>query len=364
VGTKVRAALLRTPGEGLVDAEVTLPEPGPGQVRVRIAAAGVCHSDLSLAGGALPQQVPAVLGHEASGYVDEVGEGVAGLEGGQPVVLNWSPSCGECWFCRHGEFPLCEHAGDAALKPYASLPDGEGVFAGLGTAGFAEQTLVPASAVVPLPDGVDVHDAALLGCAVLTGLGAVLWTAQVQPDQSVAVIGLGGVGLSAVQGARIAGAGEIVAVDASPEKEELARGCGATRFATAGDAKDVVRAVTGGRGVDQAFECVGKSATIRAAWGLARRGGSVTVVGVGRGDDQVSFSALELFWMARTVRGCVYGSSHPARDLPRVAGWIRDGSLSVDALVTDRVPGTAAAINEAFARMQAGHGGRTLLIFD
>ena len=364
MGTTVRAALLREPGADLVDAEVTLPDPGPDQVRVRIAAAGVCHSDLSLATGAIPQQVPAVLGHEVSGYVAAVGSAVDAFVPGQPIVLNWSPSCGSCWFCGHGEYQLCEHAGDAAMKPYAQLAAGGEVYAALGTGGFAEQTVVPATALVPLPEGVRVHDAALLGCAVLTGLGAVLWTAGVQPGESVAVIGLGGVGLSAVQAARIAGAAEIVAVDASAEKEELARACGATSFATADAAKDVVREATGGRGVDHAFECVGKSATIRAAWGLSRRGGSVTVVGVGRSDDQVSFSALELFWMARTVRGCVYGSSHPPRDLPRLADWIHDGSLSVDTLVTDRVPGSAQAINDAFARMRDGHGGRTLLTFD
>lgn len=359
---RARAVILAAASGDLFDAEVELPDPGPGQVRVRIAAAGVCHSDLSLANGSLAQPLPAVLGHEASGVIESIGSAVTGLHIGQQVVLNWSPACGRCWFCARGEPYLCERAADAGATPYATR-DGAPIYAALGTGAFAEATVVPAAGVVPLPDGVDLLDAALLGCAVLTGVGAVLESAHVAQGDTVAVLGLGGVGLAAIQGARLAGAAEIVGIDVSAEKEALALACGATRFTTADQARNVVREVTEGRGVDHAFECVGRAETVRAAWGLARRGGQVTVVGVGRRDDQVSFSALELFYFARTLRGCVYGSSDPARDLPRLAEWLVAGQLSVAALVTDRVPASAAAISEAFDRMQAGRGGRTIVSF-
>lgn len=360
---RARAVLLERQGEPLSDVELTLPDPGAGEVLVRIAAAGVCHSDLSLANGTLPQPVPAVLGHEASGVVAALGPGVRQLRIGQPVVLNWSPACRECWFCTHAEPHLCEHAGDAATRPYASTAAGEPVYPSLGTGAFAEASVLPASGVVPLPRGIALEDAAVLGCAVLTGVGAVLNTAQVRAGESVAVVGLGGVGLAAVQGAGIAGADPIIAVDVSPEKEALALACGATSFATADDAREAVRGATGGRGADHTFECVGRAETIRACWGLARRGGQVTVVGVGGRDEQVAFSALELFYFARTLRGCIYGSADPARDLPELAAHAAGGALSVDALVTDRAPASAAAVEAAFERMRAGHGGRTLLTF-
>lgn len=359
---RARAILLRQVGGDLSDGEVELPDPGPGQLRVRIAAAGVCHSDLSLANGSLAQPLPAVLGHEASGVIESVGPDVTGLEIGQRVVLNWSPACGRCWFCARGEPYLCERAGEAGAAPYA-MTGGEPVHAALGTGAFAQATVVPAAGVVPLPDGVDLADAAVLGCAMLTGVGAVLETAHVAAGDTVAVLGLGGVGLAAVQGARLAGAAQIVAIDVSAEKEPLALACGATRFAKAEDARDVVKEITDGRGVDHAFECVGHSTTVRACWGLARRGGQVTVVGVGRRDDAVSFSALELFYFARTLRGCVYGSSDPARDLPRLSEWLVSGELSVAALVTHRVAASAEAVTEAFDRMRQGHGGRTIVSF-
>lgn len=358
-----RAVLIDEAGGELRDATVVLPPPGPGQVVVRIAAAGVCHSDLSLSSGALGQPLPAVLGHEASGVIIEVGSQVNWLWAGQPVVLNWSPACGSCWFCGHAERHLCEHAADAAARPYATLPSGQPVYAGLGTAAFAEATVLDATAVVPLPDGMDLATGAILGCAVLTGVGAVRKTAGVRPGSSVAVVGLGGVGLAAVQGARLAGADPIIAIDAVAGKAELAKSCGATKFTTPDTAREVVREATGGRGADEVFECVGRAATIRAAWDLARRGGGVTVVGVGRRDDPVSFSALELFYLARTLRGCVYGSADPAIDLPELARNVADGSLSVAALVTDRAPASAAAVREAFERMARGQGGRTLLTY-
>lgn len=358
----VRAAVLSAVDAPLEVTSITLPEPGPGQVRVRMAAAGVCHSDLSLANGTLVQPVPAVLGHEGAGTVVSVGSGVTHVAPGDPVVLNWAPNCGACHFCSLGEPYLCQHAGDAAASPYAQLADGTALYAGLGTAAFAEETVVPARGVLPLPDGLPLVDAALLGCAVLTGFGAVHHAARVRPGESVLVIGLGGVGLSVVQAARIAGAGPIVAVDAAAGKEPLARAQGATDFLPSNpDLAKQVRKLTGGFGADHAFECVGRAETIRAAWSSTRRGGHTTVLGIGSRDDKVSFSALEIFHFARSLTGCVYGSSDPARDVPVLAEHVRAGRLRLGDLITDRV--ALSGIPEAFDRMRSGVGGRTLVVF-
>ncbi|HKE66146.1 MAG TPA: alcohol dehydrogenase catalytic domain-containing protein [Micromonosporaceae bacterium] len=362
-----RALVLSEVGAPMQLAEIDLPAPGPNQVRVRIAAAGVCHSDLSLANGTLRQPVPAVLGHEGAGTVVEIGAGVTGVVPGDRVVLNWSPACGTCQFCRRGEGYLCIHGADAGTEPYARLSDGTPLYPGLGTAAFAEETVVPAGGVVPLPDGVPFADAALLGCAVLTGYGAVTHAARVRSGESVVVYGLGGVGLAVVQSARLAGADPIIGVDVNPGKEPLARRAGATHFLVADppDAKPVVprqvRELTGD-GTDHAIECVGRAATIRAAWSSTRRGGATTVVGVGRADDMVAFSALELFHFARTLRGCVYGNGDPTTDLPVLAGHVREGRLDVAALVTDRIG--LGDIPAAFERMSAGIGARSVVEFD
>lgn len=363
MSTTVKAAVFTGTDTPPQIGEVVLADPGAGQVRVRIAAAGVCHSDLSLANGTLAQPFPAVLGHEGTGTVDAVGPDVHNVVPGQRVILNWAPPCRSCWFCAQGEPHLCEHALDAAMKPYAALPDGTPAYAGLGTAAFAEATLVPAHAVVPLPEGVDLASAAVLGCAILTGWGAVNNSAEVRPGQSVTVIGLGGVGLSVLQSARLAGARQVIAVDMSSAKEELARSLGATDFLVSDDSLTKrIRALTEGRGTDHAFEVVGSSAAIRAAWSATRRGGTTTVVGVGAADDPVRFSALELFHQARTLRGCVYGSCDPERDIPVLAGHVRDGRMDLSTMVTDEI--RLEGLPEAFQRMREGRGGRSLIRFD
>ncbi|GAA0472769.1 zinc-binding dehydrogenase [Streptomyces olivaceiscleroticus] len=358
----VRAAVLPAVNAPLEIAEIQLPAPGPGQVRVKLAAAGVCHSDLSLSNGTLKQPVPAVLGHEGAGTVTAVGDGVTHLAPGDPVVLNWAPSCGDCHFCGLGEVWLCANSAAAAAKPYATRADGSELYPGLGTAVFAEETVVAANAALPLPAGVPLAEAALLGCAVLTGWGAVHHSAQVRAGESVVVFGVGGVGLATLQAARIAGAGPIVAVDVSPAKEELARAAGATDFLVAADdtAKSI-RKLTGGIGADVALECVGRADTIRTAWSSTRRGGRTTVVGVGGQDQQVTFSALELFYFGRTLAGCVYGNSDPAKDLPVIAEHVRSGALDLSGLVTERIG--LEGIPAAFDAMLAGKGGRALIVF-
>ncbi|MGV9571555.1 Zn-dependent alcohol dehydrogenase [Streptomyces nigra] len=358
----VRAAVLPAVGAPLEVTEIVLPDPGPGQVRVRLAAAGVCHSDLSLSDGTMRVPVPAVLGHEGAGTVVAVGEGVTAVAPGDPVVLNWAPACGSCHACGLGEVWLCANALNGAANVHARTTDGTELHPGLNVAAFAEETVVAANCVLPLPDGVPLTDAALLGCAVLTGYGAVHHSARVRAGESVAVFGVGGVGLAALQSARIAGAGRIVAVDVSPAKEELARAAGATDYVVASEntAREI-RGLTGKQGVDVAIECVGRAATIRAAWDSTRRGGRTTVVGIGGKDQQVTFNALEIFHWGRTLAGCVYGNSDPARDVPVLAGHVREGRLDLGALVTERI--ALDGIPAAFENMLAGKGGRALVVF-
>ncbi|MEW5355566.1 Zn-dependent alcohol dehydrogenase [Streptomyces sp. 16-176A] len=358
----VRAAVLPAIGAPLEITSVELPEPGPGQVRLRLAAAGVCHSDLSLTNGTMRVPVPAVLGHEGAGTVLAVGEGVGHVAPGDCVVLNWAPSCGNCHACSLGEVWLCANALNGAADVYARTADGIELHPGLNVAAFAEETVVAASCVLPLPEGVPLTDAALLGCAVLTGYGAIHHAAKVRPGETVAVFGVGGVGLATLQAARIAGAERIVAVDVSPEKEELARTAGATDYVVASEnTPREIRALTGKQGVDVAVECVGRAVTIRAAWESTRRGGRTTVVGIGGKDEQVIFNALEIFHWGRTLTGCVYGNCDPARDLPVLADHVRTGRLDLSALVTERI--ALDGIPAAFENMTAGKGGRSLVVF-
>ncbi|WP_320780143.1 Zn-dependent alcohol dehydrogenase [Streptomyces sp. CRN 30] len=362
-GTVVRAAVLPAVGAELEITGIELPAPGPGRVRVRLAAAGVCHSDLSLSDGTMRLPVPAVLGHEGAGTVVAVGPGVTHVAPGDAVVLNWAPACGACHACGLGEVWLCANALAGASDIHARrASDGLGLHPGLNVAAFAEETVVVAGCVLPAPEGVPLTDAALLGCAVLTGYGAVHHAAKVRPGETVAVFGAGGVGLAALQSARVAGASRLIAVDVSPEKEELARAAGATDYVVASDAtaRDI-RALTGRQGVDVAVECVGRAVTIRTAWESTRRGGRTTVVGIGGKDQQVTFNALEIFHWGRTLAGCVYGNCDPARDLPVLATHVREGRLDLGTLVTERI--ALEGVPAAFARMRAGRGGRALVVF-
>jgi S-(hydroxymethyl)glutathione dehydrogenase/alcohol dehydrogenase len=358
----VRAAVLHQTGGVPEVVDIELVPPGPGQVRVHLEATGVCHSDLSLAQGTMRHAMPVVLGHEGAGRVVEFGEGVSGVQIGDPVVLNWAPACQACWFCANGEPYLCQNAGRAWTRPYARLDGGAEVYPGLGVGGFATQTVVEAVAVVKVPEDVALTEAALLGCAVLTGVGAVRNAAKVRPGESVVIFGMGGVGLSAVQGARIAGAQRIIAVDPAPDKADLARRLGATDVLEPGpDVAKRVRALCDGRGADHAIECVGRSDTIRTAWSSTRRGGQTTVVGIGAGSDKVSFSTLEIANVARTLRGCMYGSADPAKDIGFLVDCYRAGTLDLAAMVTSRIG--LDGVGEAFERLTSGTGARSVVTF-
>lgn len=357
----VRALVARRSGAELRIEQVRLPAPGPGEVRVTIRAAGVCHSDLSMVNGTLAARFPLVLGHEATGVVAATGPG-SRLAAGTPVVLNWAPACRSCWWCRRDEPWLCANT-TAPTVPRGETDDGLPLHLTLGLGALAEAVVVPDNAVIPIPAGLPPERAALLGCAVLTGVGAVGNTARVAPGESVAVIGLGGVGLAVLSAARRAGATTILAVDVAEAKRDLAMAAGATDFLLSDDRlSKEVRARTESRGVDHAFECVGRAATIRAAWRLTRRGGAVTVVGMGAKDDMLSLGALDVFHSARTLRSSVYGSSDPDREVPVLARAALDGMLDLSSMVSGVVSLDEAPT--AFERLARGEGARWVVTLD
>jgi S-(hydroxymethyl)glutathione dehydrogenase/alcohol dehydrogenase len=312
--------------------------------------------------GTVLPSYPVVLGHEASGIVTEVAADVPDVKPGDKVVLNWAPACRVCWFCEQGEPWLCEASTGVISTPIGQL-EGQQLFAALGVGAFAEETVVARRAVVPLPDDVPLDLAALLGCAVITGVGAVRNTAAVGNGDSVLVLGLGGIGLAAIAGARLSGAGPIIAADVSSQKEELARAMGATDFlVNDGSLGKRVRALTDGRGADHSFECVGSAETIRAAWQAARRGGQCTIVGVGKRTDEIRFNAMELFHFNRVLRSSIYGSGDPDRDVPMLAAHVRAGSLDLGKLISHRIE--LADAPEALERMAQGREvGRSLIVF-
>ena len=349
--------------------EVSLDAPRRDEVRVRLAAAGVCHSDLSFVTGILPGRLPCVLGHEGAGVVEEVGEGVAHLAPGDKVVLSWVTPCGACFYCRLGKPHLCE-LGERINKTNR-MPDGTtrahqggqdlNVFSAIGT--MAEFAVAPARAAVKLPPDAPLDKCALLGCAVTTGVGAVLNTAQVAPGSSVAVFGAGGVGLNAIQGAAIAGAERIVAVDTQPAKLEMARRFGATDVidASKADPVEAIRALTAGRGADYAFEAIGTKRTVEQAWEATRKAGTCVVIGIGSIKESVSLNLFLLPLLEKRLLGSWYGSSDVHRDVPKLLSLYQAGKLKLDPLVTRTY--ALARINEAFEDLLRGANARGLIVF-
>jgi S-(hydroxymethyl)glutathione dehydrogenase/alcohol dehydrogenase len=362
-GEHVRGAVLRKANEPLTIEDVELVPPGPGMVRVRVAASGVCHSDLSLIDGSMPQPVPAVLGHEGAGVVSEVGEGVTTPAVGDHVILSWIAPCRSCPACLRGQPTLCERGMEHAFAGPYGTANGDPVMPALGTATFAEETVVPARAAIVIPSDFPLELASLVGCGVVTGVGAIVNTARVAPGETVVVLGCGGVGLAAIQGARLSGASHIIAVDRIGAKLDMARDNGATDVvdASSGDPVAAVRDLTGG-GADHAVEVVGSSATITQAYGMTRRGGALTIVGAGRFDDTVSFPVLGLMVDAKRVQGSVYGAADPARDFPRMLALHDAGRLDLEQLVTRRI--ALDDVNDAFRAMTAGEVARSVIIFD
>jgi Zn-dependent alcohol dehydrogenase len=340
--------------------ELDLAPPGPGEALVRLYASGVCHSDLNAIDGTAPTRCPAVLGHEGAGVVEQVGDGVA-LAPGTPVVLSWMPSCGDCGECLRGLGHLCatawegmETGGLLDGRPRLSR-GGDPVYHYSFLSSFAERTVVPARCCIPLPPGVPFDIAALVGCAVTTGTGAVWRTAGVRPGERVCVIGCGGVGMSAVLGAAAVGAAPIVAVDLSEEKLEAALSLGATHAVHwAGGAEetaDAVREASDG-GVDYAFEATGRTDAGLAAFLSTRARGAAVLIGIPAADAVLALPALQIPRLERRVLGSLYGSSRPERDFRTLLALYAQGKLPLDRLVARRLP--LDAVEEAFDLLRAG----------
>jgi alcohol dehydrogenase len=364
---ETRAAILRSMGASRPYADsrplsietVTLDPPGPGEVPVRIRAAGLCHSDLSVINGDRPRPLPMALGHEAAGEVEALGEGVDDLSVGDHVVMVFMPSCGHCAPCAEGRPALCE-PGAAANGRGELLTGGQRLHAGdevlhhhLGCSAFAERAVVSRRSLIRIDPALPFDQAALFGCAVLTGVGAVVNTAGVRPGQSVAVVGLGGVGLASVLGALACGASPVVAVDLSEDKLALARTLGPvhTVHAADADAIDQVRALTGG-GAEVVVEMAGSARALEAAWKMTRRGGTTVTAGLPPPDATLPVNIVGLVAEERTLKGSYIGTCVPSRDLPRYVALFREGRLPVDRLMSGSLP--LDRINEGFDRLAEG----------
>jgi S-(hydroxymethyl)glutathione dehydrogenase / alcohol dehydrogenase len=337
--------------------------PGAGEVLVRVAACAICHSDLSHLQGVWGSDLPAVFGHEAAGVVEEVGAGVVGVEPGGHVVVTLVRSCGRCELCQRGQPALCRRRGSLPISRSSPLrtPDGEAVAQGLRTAAFAEQVLVHESQVVPVPADVPLTSAALLGCGVVTGTGAVLNTARVEAGDTVAVIGTGGVGLNAVQGAVIAGARLIVAIDVSAGKLEAARAFGATHVlhAAEDDVPAAVAELTDGFGLDTVVVTAGSAAAVEQALALLADAGAAVLVGM-PGGATASVDPEAIAERGLRILGSKVGSTRPALDIPALVALYRTGALKLDELVSGRFP--LAEIAEALAFAESGKALRSVVV--
>ena len=370
------AAVLRTMGAARPYADsrplsietVTLDAPGPGEVRVAIKAAGLCHSDLSVINGDRPRPLPMALGHEAAGVVEALGDGVHDLAVGDHVVMVFMPSCGHCNPCAEGRPALCEPGAAAngmgeLLTGGRRIHDADGdLNHHLGCSAFAAHAVVSRRSLVKVDADLPLEHAALFGCAVLTGVGAVVNTAGVRAGQSAVVVGLGGVGLSSVLGALAAGASPVVAVDLSEDKLALARSLGPVQTVNAGDADAIeqVRALTGG-GADFVFEMAGSVRALDAAWRMTRRGGTTVTAGLPPSEAALAVNVVSLVAEERTLKGSYIGTCVPSRDIPRYVALFRQGRLPVDRLLSGTI--ALSDINAAFDQLADGKAVRTVIRF-
>ena len=348
--------------------EVTIDAPKRNEVLVRMAASGVCHTDLSVITGIMPAKLPCVLGHEGSGTIERLGDGVDHLKEGDRVLLSWVTPCGVCYFCRMGSPHLCEvgaqintthRPADGKARHHRDGADLQ-AFCGLGT--LSEMVVAPVNACVKLPDDAPLDKAALIGCAVMTGVGAVFNTAKVPPGSRVAVFGAGGVGLNVIQGAAIAGAERIIAIDVNRRKLEFATLFGATEVidASGQDPVAAIRELTDGRGVDYAFEAIGRKESIEQAYAATRKGGTCVVIGIGSRKESVSLNVFFLPIMEKRLAGCWYGGADVHRDALRLLSLYRAGKLKLDELLTRTY--ALDDVNQAFADMTAGMNARGLVV--
>jgi len=356
----MKAAILTELNKPLVVRDdVTLVDLGPGEVHVKIVSSGVCHSDVSAQNGTIPVGTPCVLGHEGAGVIQEVGAGVTEVSAGDPVIVSFTPACRLCPSCLRGEAYLCQAMGPM-FTPHFVI-DGNPVMGMTGCGTFAEEMIIPESAVVKVDADIPLDLVSLIGCGVTTGVGAAINTAKVTPGSSVVVFGAGGVGISAIQGARIAGAAEILAVDLVDSKLNMAKQFGATHVCKPDDFEGLKNEITGGEGFDYALECIGNPATIRATYDAARRGGTAVIVGVGRMEQKIEFSAFELFYADKTLRGSMYGSSNVRTFMPKLLRLWKAGKLDLENMVSQRIQ--LEDVNDAFRAMQAGEVVRSVIDF-
>jgi S-(hydroxymethyl)glutathione dehydrogenase/alcohol dehydrogenase len=334
--------------------ELTPVAPGPTEVVVQVGGSGVCHTDVAILHGGLPWPPPSILGHEASGRVLEVGPAVTRVKAGDRVVGVGIPACGDCFFCLRDQAHLCEQTFTMSLSPRASRGDGSTVTTFTGLGAFAELMTVDQIKLVPVRTDLPDEQLALIGCAVTTGVGAALNTARVTPGATVTVVGCGGVGQCVAQGARIAGASRIIAVDPVALKRDAAAAQGATDLIDPADGDPVerVKALTEGRGSDFSFEVVGTPGTVMTAYRAARRGGVVTVVGMPATDDALTMPLPELFLDAKETRYCLSGGAQVRRDVPRLVALAETGRLDLASMVSRRI--ALSDINDAVAAMEAG----------
>ncbi len=351
----------------LVVEDVHLDPPGPGELLIKIKATGLCHSDLSVINGDRPRPMPMILGHEAAGEVEECGAGVTDLKPGDHVVLAFVPSCGSCLPCMEGRPGLCEPG--ARANGAGTLLSGarrltfhqEPIYHHIGVSGYAEYAVVSRRSAIKVDSSLPAHEAALFGCAVLTGVGAVINTGKVPAGSSVAVVGLGGVGLSSLLAANLVGAAEIVAVDTNSQKLEVASRLGATKTVKVGpDAVKEVRDLTNG-GVDFAFEMASSVPALQLAFDITKRGGTTVTASLPHPEHRLSIPAVLLTAEERTLKGSYVGSCVPARDIPRFISLYQQGKLPVDKLLSEIV--SLEQLNEAFDRLAEGKSIRQVMTF-
>ncbi len=363
---KTKAAVLYKPNTPMVVEEIDLEDPREGEVLVKVSAAGVCHSDYHIMIGEWSSPMPVVLGHEGAGVVERVGRGVKHVKAGDHVVLNFRPNCGWCPHCVRGQPVLCNGSETPRSEMFSGgtrlRKNGETVYHFARTSCFSEYAVVQESGAVPIRHDMPLDKAALIGCSVMTGVGAVINTARVEAGSKVVVLGCGGVGLNCIQGAVLAGADQIVAVDIRQNKLDYAREFGATDVINASNQDPVamVHELTGG-GADYAFEALGRAETIRQAYESTRPGGMAVVVGMAPENDDVSINALSLPRTERILMGSYYGSARPWIDLPRLVDLYLAGRLRVDELVSRSYP--LEEINEAYEALAQGEVARSIIAF-
>ncbi|MGW7092072.1 Zn-dependent alcohol dehydrogenase [Streptomyces sp. NPDC054874] len=356
----MRAAVLHETGQEKLEVldDVEAVGFGPGKVKLRIRATGLCHSDVSAMSGVLPQPAPFIPGHEGAGEVVDVGDGVTGLNAGDRVLVCWLPACGDCPSCKRGQTQLCLAGFMNAGTPNFKRHGGD-VFGFAGTGTFTEEVVVGAGCAVPIPDDVPFEIAALIGCGVTTGLGAAINTAKVEAGSSVAVIGCGGVGISTIQGARVQGAAQIIAVDPVASRREAALRFGATEAVAPDGLADAKQRITGGEGFDYVFEVVGKSATARTAYENTRRGGTLCIVGAGAMDDNFQVNMFELFFDEKRILPSMYGGGDVLRSYERAIALWRAGRIDLESMITHRV--RLEGVNDALDQMRTGESLRTCI---